>query len=342
MSSPTAGDVHVNAPLTNMSIAYIQGANNFIADRVFPNIPVSKQSDRYYKYARGDFNRDEMKERAPGSESAGSGFDLDNTPTYYCPVYGFHKDVHDQIRANEDAVLNSDRDATIFVTQKAMIKRERMFASKYLATNVWDQEKEGAAAAATDAVVFWNDADSTPIEDIRTAKRNVLQATGFEPNKLTLGKAVYDSLVDHPDIIDRIKYGQTPGAPAMVNANSLAQLFEVDEVLVSKAIFNSGTKGVNYTATQTAENSQFISGNHALLCYAAPNAGLMTPSAGYTFSWSGWFGASGTGHRIKRFRMEHLESDRIEIQMAFDQKVTGTDLGYFFKDVIDPTLGLSA
>ena len=57
---PSPGDVHVNTPLTNISIAYMQDATKFISQRVFPNIPVAKQSDRYYVYDRGEFNRDEM------------------------------------------------------------------------------------------------------------------------------------------------------------------------------------------------------------------------------------------------------------------------------------------
>ena len=58
----------------------------------------------------------------------------------------------------------------------------------------------------------------------------------------------------------------------------------------------------------------------------------MTPSAGYTFSWTGATGASDSGGRIKRFRLELLESDRVEIQMSFDQKLVAPDLGYFFLD----------
>jgi len=327
MASPSIGDVHVNAPLTNMSVAYIQDQANFVADRVFPNIPVSKQSDRYYVYDRGDFNRDEMEERAPGTESAGNGYDLDSTPTYYAPVYAFHKDVSDQIRANSDSVLNADRDATIFVTQKALIKRERTFAAKYFVPGVWAYGKVGVDASPDAETQFlkWTDAASTPIEDIRAAKRAVLEATGFEPNKITLGKAVYDALVDHPDIVDRVKYGQTPGKPAMVNASALAQLFELDDVLVMKAIYNAGAKGA-------VESSRFIGANNALLTYVTPNPGIMVPTAGYTFSWNGWMGATGMGHRIKKFRMEPLESDRVEVQMSYDQKVVGADLGYFFEN----------
>lgn len=330
MPQPTRSDVHVNTPLTNISIAYIQSASNYVADRMFPNIPVSKQSDRYYIYDRGDFNRDEMKERAPSTESAGSGYDLDNTPTYYAPVKAFHKDVDDQVRSNADTVLGPDRDATIFCTNKGMIHRERTFASKYLVTGVWSNEKTGVNSdvVAGSEFLLWSDANSDPINDIRTGKRTVLQATGFEPNKLCLGQTVYDALIDHPDIVDRIKYGQTPGTPAVVNASSLAQLFDLQEVLVSKAVYNSAAKGAT-------ENSQFISGSNALLAYAAPAPGLQTPSAGYTFSWRGYLGASATGHRIKKFRIEKISSDRVEIEMAYDQKVVGADLGYFFENAAD-------
>ena len=76
MISPTPGDVHVNGTLTNLSLAYQQAESNFVADRVFPNVPVTKQSDIYWVWPRDAWNRDEMKHRAPGAESAGGGFDM--------------------------------------------------------------------------------------------------------------------------------------------------------------------------------------------------------------------------------------------------------------------------
>ncbi len=325
---PTAGDVHVNTPLTNISVAMMQSASNFIGVRAFPNIPVSKQSDAYYSYDRGYFNRDEMQERAPGTESAGGGYQVDADQTYYCRVYAFHKDVHDQIRANADSALNLDREATSFVTQKALIKREVLWSTAYFGSGVWTTDITGVNSGPTAGQALrWNDAASNPIEDIRLGKRVVLESTGFEPNKLVLGKAVYDALLDHPDIIDRIKYGQTPGAPAMANREALAKLFEVDEILVSTAIKNTGAEGA-------ANAHSFILGKHALLIYAPPAAGLMTPSAGYTFSWTGYMGASEAGTRMKQFRLEQLESDRIEIQMAFACKKIAADLGYFFNGIV--------
>lgn len=336
MPQPTRGDVHVNRPLTQISVAHIQDADNFISDRFFPTVPVDKQSDRYFVYDRGDFNRDDMEERAPGTESSGGGYDVDNTPTYYCRDYSYHKDIPDPIRDNEDSPLSSDRDATIFVTNKGMIRRERAFATAALASGVWSNEETGVTAnPGTGEFLQWADSASDPVGKIRTAKRQVLEATGFEPNKLALGQAVFDALVDHPDIVDRVKYGQSSGNTAVVNEASLAALFGLRQVLVSKAVYNAAAKGAT-------ESSTFISGANALLAYVTPTPGILVPTAGYTFAWRGRYGAAAMGHRIKRFRLEREESDRIEIQMAFQHKVIGADLGFFFENAADFQVGASS
>ncbi|MFO0271380.1 MAG: major capsid protein [Gemmatimonadota bacterium] len=321
----------MNVPLTNISIAFIQNTANFVADRVFPNIPVQKQSDRYYTYDRGDFNRDEMAIRAPGTESAGGGYKIDNTPTYFAPVYAFHKDIDDQVRANADSVLAPDREATVYVTHKALIRREKLWVSKFFQGGIWTNDWDGIAGSPTTNQVWqWSDyTNSDPITDVRRAKRTILESTGFEPNKLVLGRPVYDALVDHPDVIDRVKYGQTQGGPATANRETLARLFEVDEVVVMNAIENTANEGA-------ANRHAFIGGRRALLCYAPPSPGLMVPSAGYTFSWTGFLGAGAAGNRIKQFRMEHLSADRIEIEMAFDQRLISADLGFFWDTIVAP------
>ena len=325
---PTVADSHVNAALTAISVAYVQDQTRFVADRVFPVVQVQKQSDRYFIYDRGDFNRDEMELRAPGTESAGAGYRLDNTPTYYAGKYSLHKDVPDELLANSDAVLNPMRDATLFLTQKALLKREKMFAANYMAAN-WTSNFSGVASGqswAGNTILQWNDANSTPIEDVRKAGTTILERTGFAPNVLVIGKPVYDALADHPDIVDRIKYGQTPGSPASVTLQALASLFDVERVEVMSAIENTANEGLSATHA-------FVGGKKALLCYAAPNPGLMTPSAGYTFMWSGLMGGA-TGQRVRSFRMEHLEATRVEIDTAFDQKLVAADLGFYIATAV--------
>ena len=61
---PSRADVHVDGQLTNLSVAFFQDATNFVADRAFPTVSVQKQTDLYFTWDRGNFNRDEMKLRA--------------------------------------------------------------------------------------------------------------------------------------------------------------------------------------------------------------------------------------------------------------------------------------
>lgn len=331
MTTPTQGQVHVDTALTNISVAFMQNASNFVAGRVFPNVPVSFQSDRYYTYDRGDFNRDEAEKRAPGTESSGSSYAIDNTPSYYCDVYSHHKDIPDQVRSNADAALSPNMEATNFVMQKMMLRKEIDWATSYFTSGVWTTDITGAASSpGTGEVLQWNDASSDPITDIRSAQTAVLESTGFEANTFVMSRKVFDALVDHPDIVDRVKYsgGVGNGNPARVNEQTLAALLGIDRVMVSKAINNTAAKG-------DTNSHSFIMGKNALLTHAATSPGLMTPTGGYTFSWTGHLGTGNQfGAAIKRFRLERIEADRIEAQMAFTHKLVAADLGYFWDGIV--------
>jgi hypothetical protein len=323
MPQPTLSDVHVNRPLTNVSVAYIQQETDFVADQIFPIIPVEFKSDIYFIYKKDSWFRDEAKPRAPSTESAGSGYDLDNTQTYTAIVNSFHKDVDDQTRANSDSPLNPDSDATRFVTRKLLLKRENDWATKFFKTGVWGTDNTPGTK--------WSAAGSTPIEDIRAGAVAVQKATGFYPNTLVLGREVWQILQDHPEIIDRIKYQGTMRDVARVTGPEgpaiLASILELDRVLVAAAVKNTAIEGATFSGS-------FVFGKNALLAYVPRAPGLYQPSAGYTFSWKGYAGAGRDGTRIKSFRMEHLEATRIEGDMAYDQHLVGSDLGYFFNAAV--------
>lgn len=331
MSLPTKSQIHVDQPLTNISVAYIQNATHFVSNMAFPMVPVMKQSDKYYKYNRGDFNRDQAEKRAPGTESAGSGFRL-STDNYYCDVWAIHDDVADQDRANQDDPLSLDDDAAVWVANQLMVRKERQFVTDFMSASVWDNDFAGVASSpiSTETIQWSDDTSGDPIGDIRDAKATVLGNSGFEPNTLTLGYDVFVALQDHPDIVDRVKYSGGVGNnnPARVSAETMAQLFELDRVLVSKAVYNSAEEGAT-------EASQFIVGKKALLTYVPPSPGIRVASAGYTFVWRGFLGQmNDVGFATKRFRMDHLESDRIEGQTAFDMKVVSSELGYFWDTIV--------
>lgn len=319
--SPAPGDVHVNQPLSNIVTAYLQNPAHFVASNVFANVPTSKQSDIYYKFDRSYFNRSEMGLRAPGAESRGANFSVNTSDPFYCAVSAVHVDIPEQVRENTDSVINLDRAIAEFLARQALIYKEKIWASKYFKSGVWGTDKD----------VNWSGNSDDPIVNIRAGRTTVLQNTGYEPNILVLGKKVYDVLADNPDIIARVDSGQTAGLPAMAGSNRILEamkaLFEVDEIYVMKAIQNTGVEGA-------AESSSFIGGDHALLAYKAPIPTIMMPSAGYTFNWTGFGGAGPAGSRIRKFYLDKENSDRYEIEMAFDCSLVASDLGYFFPNAI--------
>jgi hypothetical protein len=308
-----------------MSIAYMQAAENFVAGKVFPTVPVQKQSDKYFIYDKEYFHKSEMTNRAADAESAGADYAL-SSDTYYADVYALHKAIPDMVRANEDNPLNSDRDATNYLTQQNLIYREIQWASNFFTSSVWTTEYTGVAGptASSSEFVQWSDTASDPIQDVQDAKQAVLLLTGIEPNQLTMGVDVYNKLLNHPDILDRINSMGSPERPAIVNQRSLAIIFDVDRVNVCKAIKNTAN------VEQTASNS-FICSDGALLSYAPSAPALMTPSSGYTFEWTGYIPG---GTRITTMRMESRRSDWIEIETTFDQKVVSADSAAFFTNVL--------
>lgn len=331
MPNPTSSAVHVDQPLTDVSLAFIQDASQFVAMQAFPNISVGKQSDKYFTYNRGDFSRDQAKKRAPGTESAGGGFRL-NTDTYYCDVWAIHQDIDDQTMSNADAAISPEIDAAEWVAEQLMVRIESEFASTYMAGGVWDNDFDGTASSPTSVEkIHWSDQTSgNPIEDVREAKGTILGNTGKEPNTLILGHEVYEALLDHPDIVDRIKYsgGVGNGNPARVNEQTLAQLFDLDRIIVSRAVKNSAEEGAT-------DSIGFIVGKDALLVHSAPRPGLKTPTAGYTFTWNDYLGQrNGMGMATSRLRMDALRSTRIEGEIALDMKVVSTALGYFWDGIV--------
>ena len=321
MPNPTRSDVHVNAPLTNVSIAYLQEANKYISTKLFPLINVPKQSDLYFQYDQGDFMRSEAKDRAPGTESAGAGYDL-STASYSCSVKALHKDVADQIRANADAPLNMDSDATKFLTQQMMIRRDKDWASSFFSGGTWTGSTTGADINqnAGGGVVPWNNAAGTPIEDIDAQADSIEAKTGFRGNTLVLGVDAYNALKNSSDVVDRIRYTQT----GVVTEDMLAGLLGLKNVYVARGVENTAAAGAADSI------SRIYTATTAVLMYVPDSPSLMHPSAGYTFAWGGYTGAGPDGQRVSRFRMDHLRSDRIEMEMSYDQKQVSTVLGARF------------
>lgn len=315
MPQPTASDVHVNRPLTNYSVAFAQTQEDFLATRIFPTVPSEMRGDDYFVYDRADWARLVAQKRAPGTKSAGGGYTL-ATDTFLTERWSVHKAVDDPTRANADDPLDPDRDATAWVTEQMLRAMEREFESSFFTTGVWTRQITPGT--------LWDAGGSTPIDDVDAEKVRIASITGRRPNTIATTPYVFNALKNHPDVLDRIKYTQR----AVVTEELLAGLFGVERFLVGWGFETTSVKGA---ATDTFD---FVLGKHLWLGYVNPSPGPRVPTAGATFVWSGLTGASRLGFRIKRFRVEEVESDLIEGDVWFDMKVVANDLGMLFASVV--------
>lgn len=321
----TPNSVHLDQPLTNLTLAFAQDQSNFIADKVFPVVGVDRQSDKFYIYDRDNMNRSgDVKALAPRTEVNRIGMTISNS-SYFAEVYGLGMDFDQQTLANEDAALDIRSAGAQTLATRLMIHREELFASKFFSAGIWGSQSTPSN--------LWSDyTDGTPIQDVTVARRTMqLKSGGFKPNTMVVGKEVRDILVNHPDILARLNGGATVANTALITNSKLAEIFEVENFFVMEAVKNTSVEGV-------AESNSFIGGKHVLLVHGPKAAGLMTPAAGLTFAWNNIQGANNLGITVESYSDDALKrmqvAEHIQVKMAYDMKVTGSDLGYFFNSAV--------
>lgn len=315
---------HTDRALTDMLIGHYQDDDAFIADKVFPTVPVKRSTDFYYEIPRGHFNRSQMQKRARGAEPTIGNFDYTKTP-FLLEIYALMVAMTDEDEVDMDDILEWDIDATMFLNHQAKLRREISFTENFFKAGVWGSDLTGVTGTPSGAQFkVWNDAASTPIKDIKDQKRAVLEKTGIKLNTLTIDEETKDVLLEHPEIIDRINGGQTNG-PAKPTLETLKALFEVEFIHVGYAIQNNANEGAS------EDSHAFIMSKGALLTYTPRRVGKRVATSGYNFVWGVY---SPVGMRMRQHRADLALTDFRIIDDAYAQKAVSVDLGVFFSNTV--------
>lgn len=319
---PGENDLHVDRYLTNLSIAYQN--EQYIADQIFPIVPVNFMSDLIPAYDKSYWFRLEAKKLGPTEPPPRIGYKV-SSDSYFCEEFGVAHEIPDRVRENADSPYQPDRDGMALIVEQLDMLRESRWTTDFWKLGVWGTDWTGGTTFTK-----WSSlATSTPIVNLRAAGRTVRRKIMRKPNLLVLGDLAMDTFADHPEILDRIKFGATSNAPAMVTPNLIAQLLTLEELLVGTSMYTTDAEG---TAEASITYSAYWD-DDALLLYRPPAPSLRTPAAGYTFVWRSILG----GRRYIRRRREPLaeKSDLIEGFEWLDQKATATDAGLFMDDCVD-------
>lgn len=317
-SQPTARDLHVDAPLTMMSIGYRNAA--YIADQICPMVPVTRQSNIVPKYDQSHWFRDTAQLRAPGTRSRGGGYTVDTTDKYFADRYSYRFEIPDDVRDNADApYADLDRDGTYFITDKLQMRREIAFANAFFTTGVWGADKVGG----TDFTQWSDYGGSQPLIDMAVFLDDVESRIGMQPNTAVIGKQVWLQAKWHPDLLDTIKYTQR----GQISPEIAASLFEVEKFLIGRSIYTTTAEG---TAEASVSYTR-IWGKNVLLLWVPAAPSLIQPAACYTFVWRRVADAL---QYIKRMRDEEREVDILESNSYFNQKQTAKAAGEFLSAAV--------
>lgn len=329
-SNPTRADLHINTALTDFSTKYANDAMDFVADRVAPVVGSSKATGYYWKYTKGAWFRDEMKMRGEGGDIPMAGYRLDKT-LFGVDTWSVGKPIDDQVEDNTDEPIDNDSDATEFLTNLELIRRERAFASVAFVDSVWGLDVTGntsASAYGSNTIAQWDDDNASPLEDIAHYREYMKLQTGLYPNVLVIGADVWKKLKNSSSILARITGGSTNGSPATVTKQLVAGLMELDEIVVGAAVHNTDEE-----TSADAFTGSFVIGKEGLLMHRNPTPGWKKPTAIRTFAWNRP-GTDARGARILRWPNFKPHVDVVEVESNFRHAITASDLGIRLKTLV--------
>lgn len=197
---PQIGDVHVNAPLTNFALQLRNRA--FVAEEVFPVIPVVKESDLYYTFSREEI-RDVDTRRAAGALAKEIEW-VPSTATYTAQEFALRHLLSDRIVGNADVPVRPRLNTVAKLMKWIMLGQEKRVQA--IAQNT-------ANAVATVAVApKWDGTSPTIEKDIDTARDSIRNNAGVEPNAIVLPENVKDVVKRDSTLRDLIRYVINLGA----------------------------------------------------------------------------------------------------------------------------------
>ena len=322
-----------NLYLTNMSMAYFQAQNKYVAKELFPILPVQLSTASYYKFSKEDLARDNVRRKPQFGkvEPAQMGLTDDS---YRCFVdqiiVGLDKIENlDFSRGRAPGVADPRKAKAKFIAEQMNIHQDILFAEKFFKTGAWNNEWTGGASYDESGKGFikFNDDNCDPIVLFDNLTTMVEENGRRKPNKLGLGRKAFNALKACPAVLERVKFGGSTANPATVNERVLAELLGLEKVVVFGSTYNKAGLG------EEADMQFICNPNDALLVYATDTPAIDEPTAGYIFTWD----MLGDGNYMPTLQYEGeggTHSEFMEGLMGMDMKKTADDLAVYLHNCV--------
>lgn len=255
----------INPVLTQVARGYSN--QEFVGNRLFPIVPVAQRGGTIIQFGKEQFILRETA-RAPGGNMAKANFQYTGTP-YALKQHALSGSVPIELMEDAAAVPGIDLGKIAVNNVMEIIGLRLEVEQATLALNAANYAASNKATLS--GTSQWSHASSNPAQAIRNAREAIRSLVGRYPNLLTLSAKAYAALQENTSILDRFKYTSRDS----ITTDMLAKLFDVDEVVVGKAVYMN-------PATGTFAD---VWGKDAVLSFSAPAslASMGSPSAFYTY-----------------------------------------------------------
>lgn len=303
----------INPQLTAVAIAYRNPAGSNIADEVLP-IKQTAKKFMYTKYsAEQAFTIPDTK---VGRKSEPNVVDFGGTQVNdECFDYGLDDIIpNDEVEAwaampKAPGAASPQMISTTMLTHLVELDREVRVAgvvfnsASYAGANVETLSSTGQ---------FSDYANSDPLYKFRSTLDKML----IRANTLVLGQSVWTYLSMHPKLVKA--FNGNNGDSGVITRAALAQLLEIDRVLVGASFLNTAKKG------QAATFSRAWGKSAALLCIDKMAASIDQPTFGFTAQWG-----SPVAGDINEPKTGLRGSVRVRMGKSQKEVICANDLGWY-------------
>jgi Ca2+-binding RTX toxin-like protein len=233
-ATPLGGQL--NVAVSNFAKAYRNNA--MIGDMLAPRVPVDRQSFQYLIHGRDGLRLDGSTLRAPGNapRTIRSSFSLD---TYFTKSHALAAEIPFETEQLAQGYGFSEiQKAAQQVMDKLLLDREVTLAGLVAGAGT---------TVALSGTSMWDNAASTPIQDVTKARATVRQS-GTEASVLILGDPVADALLTNAQIVARF-VNSVPGVA--IDMDGLSRVLGIKCVRASAIQVDKGD-AVSFVWGQTA------------------------------------------------------------------------------------------
>jgi len=304
----------INEQYTSVAISYLNGS--YIADEVLPLTPTARLF-RYLKHTAEDSYT--LPDTLVGRKGKPNQVSFSATEV----------EAQTEDHALDDPIPNDDIESnnipnydplgksTEYLTDLLLKRREKRVADVVFNANTYASSNK-VTLSGTDQ--FSDYTDSDPVS-VMLARLDVPQ---IRPNIVIFGQDSWRVTRQHPKVVESIKgTGAGTGAQGTVTRQQLAELLEVEQVLVGQGRLNTAKKG------QTASFTR-IWGKHIGMIYRDVLAG---PQTGTTFGFTAQFGDRIAG-QIPDPNIGMRGGLINRVGMSVKEVVSAADLGYLIMDAV--------